>query len=83
MKVHAHSFLEPQKFHSLALLDFFLSSDTSICFAMALPPFGNSDNVVLLASIELISKTSVDITYKHQEIIGYQFIKSICKSMKW
>ena len=31
--------------HSPALLDFFLSSDTSICSAMAFPPLGNSDHV--------------------------------------
>ena len=32
--------------HSLALLDFFLSSDTSICSTMAFPALGNSDHVV-------------------------------------
>ena len=32
--------------HSPALLDFFLSSDASICSAMAFPPLGNSDHVV-------------------------------------
>ena len=32
--------------HSLALLDFFLSSDTSVCSTMAFPPLGNSDHVV-------------------------------------
>ena len=34
---------------------------------MTFPPLGNSDTVVLLVSIELISKTSVDITYKQQK----------------
>ena len=33
--------------HSLALLDFFLSSDTSICSTIACPPLGNSDHVVV------------------------------------
>ena len=32
--------------HSPALLDFFLSSDASICSTMAFPPLGNSDHVV-------------------------------------
>ena len=32
--------------HSPALLDFFLSSDASICSTMAFPPMGNSDHVV-------------------------------------
>ena len=34
-------------FHSLALFDIFLSSDPSICFAMAFPQLGNSDHVVV------------------------------------
>ena len=32
--------------HSPALLDFFLSSDTSVCSTMTIPPLGNSDYVV-------------------------------------
>ena len=32
--------------HSPALLDLFLSSDTSICSLMAFSPLGNSDHVV-------------------------------------
>ena len=39
--------------HSPALLDFFLSSDVSICFTMAFPPLGNSDHVVLSVSIDV------------------------------
>ena len=38
--------------HRPALLDFFLSSDASICSTMAFPPFGNSDHVVVLVSID-------------------------------
>ena len=39
--------------HSTALLDLFFSSDASICSTMAFPPLlGNSDHVVLSASIE-------------------------------
>ena len=41
--------------HSPALLDFFLSSDASICSAMAFPPLGNSDHVVVSVSIEFAS----------------------------
>ena len=37
--------------HSPALLDFFLSSDTSICSTMAFPPLVNSDHVVVSVSI--------------------------------
>ena len=36
--------------HSPAILDVFLSSDTSICSTMAFPPFGNSDHVVVSVS---------------------------------
>ena len=35
-----------------ALLDFLLSSDTSICFIMAFVPLGNSAHVVVSVSIE-------------------------------
>ena len=37
---------------SPALLDLFLSSDASICSAMAFPPLGNSDHVVVSVSID-------------------------------
>ena len=37
--------------HSPALLDLFLSSDTSICSKMDFPPLGNSDHVVVSVSI--------------------------------
>ena len=37
--------------HSLPLLDFFLSSDASIC-SMSFPPLGNSDHVVVSISID-------------------------------
>ena len=33
--------------HSAALLDLFISSDTSICSIIAFPPLGNSDHVVV------------------------------------
>ena len=38
--------------HSPALLDLFLSSDANICSTVAFPPFGNSDHVVVLVSID-------------------------------
>ena len=39
---------------SLALLDLFLSSDTSIWSTMAFPPLWNSDDVVVSVSIDFI-----------------------------
>ena len=43
--------------HSPALLDFFLSSDASICSAMAFPPLGNSNHVVVSVSINFPSNS--------------------------
>ena len=41
--------------HSPALLDLFLSYDTSICCKMAFPPLGNFDHVVVLVSFVSVS----------------------------
>ena len=38
--------------HNPALLDLFISSDTSICSTMAFPPMRNSDHVIILVSID-------------------------------
>ena len=38
--------------HSPALWDLFISSDASICSTMTFPPLGNSDDVVVLLSID-------------------------------
>ena len=38
--------------HSPALLDLFISSNTSICSTMAFPPFWNSDHAVISVSID-------------------------------
>ena len=38
--------------HSPALLDLFISSNASICSAVAFPPLGNSDHVVDSVSID-------------------------------
>ena len=43
--------------HSPALLDLFLSSDTSICSTMAFPPLVNSDHVVVSVSIDFPSNS--------------------------
>ena len=44
-------------YHSPALLDFFLSSDSSICSTMAFPPLGISDHVVVSVSIDFSSNS--------------------------
>ena len=43
--------------HSPVLLDFFLSSDASICSTMAFLPFGNSDHVFVSVSIDFPSNS--------------------------
>ena len=49
--------------HSPALLDFFLSSDASICSTMALPPLGNSDHVVVSVSIDFPINSKQDAPF--------------------
>ena len=49
--------------HSPALLDFFLYSDTSICYTMAFPPLGNSDHVVVSVSIDFLINSKQDTPF--------------------
>ena len=51
--------------HSPALLDLFLSSDASICFAMAFPPLGNFDHVVISVSIDFPTNSQQDAPFHH------------------
>ena len=65
--------------HSPSLLDFFLYSDTSICFAMASPPLGNSDHVAVSVSIDFLSYSQRDapfhrIAYDYSRAIGTVFM---------
>ena len=49
--------------YSPALLNLFLSSDTSICSTMAFPPLGNSDHVVVLVSIDFPINSKQDALF--------------------
>ena len=49
--------------HSPALLDFFLSSDTSICSTMAFAPLRNSDHVVVSVYIYFLSNSEWDALF--------------------
>ena len=49
--------------HSSALLDFFLSSDVSICSAVAFPPLGSSDHVFVSLSIDFPSNSRWDALF--------------------
>ena len=50
-------------FHCPALLDFFLSSDSSVCASTAFPPFGNSDHVVVSVSTDFSSNSKQDASF--------------------
>ena len=49
--------------HSPALLDFFLSSDSSFCSTKAFPSLGNSDHVVVTVSIDFPSSTKRNASF--------------------
>ena len=49
--------------HSPALLDLFISSDSSICSTMTFPPLGNSDHVVVSVSIDFPSDSKGDALF--------------------
>ena len=50
---------------SPALLDLFLSSDASICSAMAFLPLGNSDHVIVSVSTDFPSNSQRDALFHH------------------
>ena len=62
--------------HSPALLDLFLSSDSSTCFTMAFPPFENSD--IVSVSIDFLSNSNrmplfiTSFDYSHVDQDGFQ-----------
>ena len=64
--------------HSLALLNFFLSYDDSICSTIAVPPLRNSDHVVISVTTDFL-----DVPFHHKPMIillqiGMVFV-IICK----
>ena len=52
-------------YHNPALLDFFLSSNASICSILAFPPLGNSDHVVVSVSVDFPSNSQQDVPFHH------------------
>ena len=65
--------------HSPALLDLFLSSDTSICSTMAFPPLGNSDHVVVSVSIDFPINSKQDALF-HRVAYDYSCADWGCSS---
>ena len=68
--------------YSPALLDLFISSNGSICFMVAFPSLENSDNVVVSASIILLSNSDWDALfhciaydYSHEYKQSVRFVK--------
>ena len=60
--------------HSPALLDLFLSSDSSICSTMACPPLGNSDHVVVVSvSIDLPTNSQQDAPF---HCVAYDYCRA-------
>ena len=59
--------------HSPALLDLFLSSDASICSAMAFPPLGNSDHVFVSVSIDFPVNSKQDTPFHH---VAYNYSRA-------
>ena len=59
--------------HSPALLDFFLSSDASICSTTAFPPLGNSDHTVVSVSIDFPSNTKRDAAFHRTDCDGLRY----------
>ena len=59
--------------HSPALLDLFISSDTSICSTMAFPPLGNSDHVVVSGSIDFPINSKQDTLF---HLVAYDYSRA-------
>ena len=59
--------------HGPALLDFFLSSDASICSAMAFPPLGNSGCPISLHSLDY-SRAECDGLRNHLRDVPWEDI---------
>ena len=60
-------------FHCSALLDLFVSSDTSICSTMASLPLRNSDHVVVSVSIDFKSNSKREAPFHH---IAYDYSRA-------
>ena len=63
--INFHTWIQECDSHSPALLDLFLSSDASICSAMAFPLLGTSDHIVVSVSIDFPSNLQQDAPFHH------------------
>ena len=68
--VHFPTLIPDCDSHSPALLDLFISSNTSICSTMAFLPSGNSDHVIVSVSIDFPKNSKQDAPFYH---IAYDY----------
>ena len=84
LMVHFPTWIPDCDLHSPALLDFFLSSDTSICSTMAFPPLGKSDHIVVSVSIDFPSNSKWDASF---HCIAYDYFcvdwDSLCDYLRY
>ena len=66
--------------HSPALLDFFLSSDASICSTMAFPLLGNSDHVVVSVFIYFPLNSQQDAPFYRK---AYDYFRADWDGLQW
>ena len=59
--------------HSPALFYLLLSSDASICSAIAFPPLGDSDHVVVSVSIDFLTNSQRDVPFHR---IAYDYSRA-------
>ena len=77
--VNFHTWIPNCDSHSPAVLDLFISSDSSICCARTFSPLGNSDHVVVSVSIDFPTNLKWDaqfhhIAYNYTVLIGAVFV---------
>ena len=77
--VNFHTWIPNCDSHSPAVLDLFISSDSSICSARTFSPLGNSDHVVVSVSIDFPTNLKWDaqfhhIAYDYTALIGAVFV---------
>ena len=63
--VNFHTWIPNCDSHSPAVLDLFISSDSSICSARTFSPLGNSDHVVVSVSIDFPTNLKWDAQFHH------------------
>ena len=77
--VNFHTQIPDCDSHSPALLDFFVSSDASICSTMAFPPLTNSDHVAVSVAIDFPRNSSQGTSFHH---VAYDYSRADCDGLR-